>query len=219
MPSRLRALSAALPLLVAMACGGQTSADAPGGDSGGDAAKCTTGETKKAPDGCNTCTCGPDGQFGCTLIACLDGGYDTARPDTATTDTATTDTAIGVDARKTDVGVDAAKDPRCPADWTAAKGAHDELCADALTCVYAEGSCTCPPYCGGPPPGPDWKSSWTCTPTPEPRTDGCPDVEPSDGASCAGIADRKVCMYGSCCVDELQCVAGTWKKTGVICPP
>jgi hypothetical protein len=208
--SILRALARAFahaPLFLAVACGGTTSGDTPG-DAGSDAAGCTKGETKKLD--CNSCTCQGDGLWACTTIACMDAAsFDTAAPDTAIADTA-----------KADVAVDApANDPRCPKDWISAQGTHDDLCPAHLTCNYAEGSCTCPAYCGGPPPGPDWKPTWTCTPTPPPRTDGCPDAEPADGSACTGLAEHKVCDYGTCCFDQLECLAGKWKKSGPICPP
>ena len=215
MPSRrtplLRALSALAPLLLSVACGGSTSDDTTAdGSTDSAGGGCKKGETKPAGDGCNTCTCMENGSFACTYLACGDG----APVDTSVRDTASSDTA------KVDGGVDApANDPRCPTDWATAQGKHDDLCADGLTCNYAEGSCTCPPYCGGPPPGPDWTPSWTCTPTPPPRTDGCPDVEPADGSACTGVAEHKVCSYGSCCFDQLECITGKWKKSGPICPP
>ena len=34
------------------------------------------GDTFPSTDGCNTCSCGADGQVACTLRACLDGGFD-----------------------------------------------------------------------------------------------------------------------------------------------
>jgi len=153
-------------------------------------AACTPGATKKLD--CNTCSCMPNGEWACTGIACV----DSALPDT---------------------GTDASRDPRCPSSWTAATtGSHDDLCP-TIACTYPEGSCTCPGYCGGPPPGPDWKPTWTCTPKPPPRTDGCPDAELTDGASCSTAG--KVCSYGSCCMYQYECISSHWKKSGPICPP
>ena len=199
-----RSLLAFAPVILAVGCGGSvdggdgstTDAGVDGGGTG-----CKKGETKKVD--CNSCTCMDDGTFACTTLYCADSGP----PDTASFDSGGFD--IGTDAH----------DSRCPFDWTAAQGAHDDLCASHVSCEYPEGSCTCPAYCGGVPPGPDWTPTWTCTPKPPPRTDGCPDVEPTDGSACTGIPDHKVCDYGSCCFDQLECAAGAWKKSGPICPP
>lgn len=137
---------------------------------------------------CNTCTCMSNGEWACTGLACIDSGTDGG-------------------------GVD----PRCPSSWAAATtGSHDALCPD-ISCAYPEGSCNCPAYCGGPAPGPDWMPTWTCTPKPPPRTDGCPDVEPTDGAACA--TEGKRCDYDRCCVYGYTCTKGTWKATGPMCPP
>lgn len=204
-----RSLLALAPLvLVVVGCGGNVDAGGSGTDAGSDTSGCTKGETRHTD--CNTCTCLDDGTFACTTLACADSG----RPDTATYD------AGGFDIGGFEEGTDAhVSDPRCPGDWAAAQGSHDDLCAAHLSCDYTEGSCTCPAYCGGVPPGPDWKPTWTCTPKPPPRTDGCPDVEPTGGSACTTFPDHKVCDYGSCCFDQLECAAGAWKKSGPICPP
>ncbi|MBI2394943.1 MAG: hypothetical protein HYV09_35565 [Deltaproteobacteria bacterium] len=163
-------------------------------DAGGDGG-CMPGATKKLDD-CNSCTCMANGEWACTGIACLDSGADS-----------------GLEA-----GFDAGRDPRCPASWSeATSGSHDDLCASGVTCAYPEGSCKCPEYCGGPPPGPDWKPTWTCAPKPPPRTDGCPEVELTDGSLCT--TPGKVCSYGSCCLYQYECKDGRWKSSGPICPP
>jgi hypothetical protein len=41
-----------------------------GGSTG--AAECTPGDMMPADDGCNTCTCGDDGLWACTLLGCVD---------------------------------------------------------------------------------------------------------------------------------------------------
>jgi hypothetical protein len=218
----------ALAAILVVACGGQTS--------GGSAEDpCRKGDTKEANDGCNTCTCQADGTWGCTLMACIDSGVchvgDTKKFDCNTcTCRAEGDwacTAMACDAGPFDTGIsdttpdakpDAPpRDPRCPATWAEAQGAHDDLCASFVSCTYDEGSCYCPPYCGGPAPGPDWKPSWACTPKPTPRTDGCPDSEPVSGKACA--PEGKTCTYGSCCFSNYECVSGKWKGSGPICPP
>jgi hypothetical protein len=42
------------------------------GAGGEGAGECTPGQMKPADDGCNSCTCGSDGQWGCTLRECND---------------------------------------------------------------------------------------------------------------------------------------------------
>ena len=205
----------ALAVVFAVACGGKTESEST--DAGG---TCRAGEKQK--QNCNTCTCDSRGQWSCTLEACVDASADSA-------------TCTPGQTRKLDCNSctcmpngewactglacsDAGLDPRCPATWSAAStGSHDDLCPEMLACNYAEGSCTCPAYCGGPPPGPDWKPTWTCTPKPPPRMDGCPEAELIDGATCTTAG--KVCSYGSCCMNQYECVSGTWRKSGPICPP
>lgn len=216
-------------LALGVACGGKTVDDA-APDAASDAAgECTPGAKK--PQDCNTCTCGEDRQWWCTTMGCRDAAHDdvcrageTKSPDGCTVcvcsasnawvcdDTACRDAGF-------DAGFDVGRDPRCPASWSAAtSGTHDDLCAAGVSCAYAEGSCSCPEYCGGPPPGPDWKPTWTCSPKPPPRTDGCPDAELTDGAPCT--SPGKWCSYGrSCCLYGYKCTDGRWVQSGPICPP
>lgn len=61
--------------------GGDDVADAGGGDAGvdGDDGTCVDGETRPADDGCNTCSC-IDGEWACTLMACLECTPGETRP-------------------------------------------------------------------------------------------------------------------------------------------
>jgi hypothetical protein len=115
--------------------------------------------------------------------------------------------------RTKDAAKDAAgpNDKRCPSSFKAPKG----NCDVGVTCGYAEGSCACLGYCGGPPPPPDVdQSHWTCTPK---RTDGCPELAPENGDGCNG---PKSCTYGDCCVQTFVCSAGGKWLGGVLqCPP
>lgn len=215
-PLRLLLVASAVSLLAA--CGGKTD-DTAMPDGGG---ACTKGDTKKWD--CNTCTCGDDGQWWCTTMACVDASPDTmsCTPGESKKLDCNTCTCMSngewacTGMACVDSGPDA-RDPRCPSSWSeATSGSHDDLCP-TISCEYPEGTCTCPAYCGGPAPGPDWKPTWTCTPKPPPRTDGCPDAELTDGASCTTAG--KVCSYGSCCMYQYQCTGGHWKKSGPICPP
>lgn len=103
----------------------------------------------------------------------------------------------------------------CPSTWAAAStGDHDSLCAAAIACDYAEGSCTCEPFCGGiPVPDADTSPRWACTPN---RTDGCATPTPKDGDPCT-IAGQQ-CTYGSCCVTTFTCASGAWKAGPMECP-
>jgi hypothetical protein len=216
----MRSLFALSALVLVLGCGGKTEDVPTTTDSGA----CRKGDKQKQD--CNTCTCGDDGQWWCTTMACIDSGPTECVPGStkkldcnscscmsdgrwACTGIACVDSGV----------VDAGNDPRCPSSWAAAKeGDHNDLCDAMLSCSYADGSCTCPAYCGGPAPGPDWKPTWTCTPKPPPRTDGCPDAEPADATSCS-LASGKSCMYGSCCMNQYECISGKWRKSGPICPP
>ncbi len=88
MKSFLARLFALCTATAAVGCGstvitlppaGDAAADAPTPDGGrvcrfSDGRECREGQTCPSPDGCNTCTCMPDGTLGCTLRGCLDGG-------------------------------------------------------------------------------------------------------------------------------------------------
>lgn len=195
-----------------LACGGKTDDGAPPTDAG---AKCAEGDKKK--EDCNTCTCDGSGQWWCTTMECnVDAGcmpgatkkLDDCNSCTCLANGEWACTGIAC----TDGG---ARDPRCPVSFAAAEtGDHNALCADKISCEYPEGSCSCPAYCGGPPPGPDWEPTWSCT---KKRTDGCPDEELTAGSACSVAG--KVCSYGSCCVTQYECTGGTWRKSGPICPP
>lgn len=207
-------------MALGFACGGKTD-DPASPDAGGE---CTPGTTKKLD--CNNCTCNGDGLWSCTTMACLDASPDAAcipgttkKLDCNTCSCMSNGEWACTGMACLDAGMDTGGDgdPRCPSTWAAANtGSHDDLCP-SIACVYAEGSCTCPGPCGGPPPGPDWKPSFTCTPKPPPRTDGCPDVEPTDGAACATAA--KECTYSRCCMYRYTCESSKWKASGPICPP
>lgn len=206
-------------LALGVACGGKTDDGATTSDAGD---KCTAGDKKKVD--CNTCTCDSAGLWWCTTMACnVDAGcmpgsskkLDDCNSCSCMANGEWACTGIACIDSGVDSGVDAARDPRCPASWALAQsGSHDDLCAESIACNYPEGSCTCPAYCGGPPPGPDWKPSWSCTPK---RTDGCPEAELTEGSACS--VSGKVCSYGSCCMTQYECVAGKWNKSGPICPP
>jgi len=216
----LAALSSTIVLTPA--CGGKTETEPT--DAGADGGLCKPGDTKKM--GCNSCSCDASGLWECTTMACIDAAQDTlgcvpgetkkldCNSCTCMSNGEWACTGLGC----IDSGTDSALDPRCPSSWAAAQtGSHDDLCPAMISCNYAEGSCACPAYCGGVPPGPDWKPTWTCTPKPPPRTDGCPDAELTDDAVCG--AAGKVCSYGSCCMNQYECISGHWRKSGPICPP
>ena len=63
---RTLALLALVSALLA-ACSGETS------DGTGDG-ECTPGQTRTLADGCNTCTCQPNGFFACSAKTCGTGG-------------------------------------------------------------------------------------------------------------------------------------------------
>lgn len=218
----MRLLASLTIALLLVACGGKTEdqATSDGGRSDGGAGDCTPG-AKKSMD-CNACTCTAEGFWSCTTMACVDAAADTGKCTPGESKKIDCNTCTCMKDGEwactglacVDAGSDSGSDPRCPSSWSAAtSGSHDDLCP-SIACSYPEGSCTCPAYCGGPPPGPDWKATWQCTPK---RTDGCPETELTEGGSCSTPA--KTCSYGACCTTQYTCTGGTWKKSGSFCPP
>jgi len=102
----------------------------------------------------------------------------------------------------------------CPATFAAAAATGG--CSAREACAYPEGDCYCssPPSCGGAymPPRPP---VWQCTPLV--RADGCPGVEPADGAPCT--RDGQSCDYTCSCLETATCSKGVWATASGPCKP
>ena len=105
----------------------------------------------------------------------------------------------------------------CPA--TLAELPDGAACADGTSCTYGATRCACAlrARCSGVAPRPDEPppvARWQCT---EPRTDGCPNVQPALGSRCTGPSAG--CAYGSCSKVVFECVGGAWAQTRSIAGP
>jgi hypothetical protein len=91
-------------------------------------AACTPGETMPSPDGCNTCSCGPDGLWACTARACIGclPGQTQRAPDGCNVCTCT-------DAATWDCAADPCTSP------VGCGGFLGDTCTDDEYCAYQEG--------------------------------------------------------------------------------
>jgi hypothetical protein len=111
----------------------------------------------------------------------------------------------------------AGPDVACPRTYKQATGPCDPRTSSGEVCTYPEGRCSCVRSvpCSGV-PQPAGEPAWKCEPK---RTDGCPDVAPTQGAACT--KPNKKCVYGHCGSIELTCDAKTkkWIVSAVGAPP
>ncbi|MEO8841243.1 MAG: hypothetical protein ABI591_03650 [Kofleriaceae bacterium] len=155
-------------------------------------------------------------------------------PADATTIASPPDAAAVVDAPVA-VAVDASVPPdaapvagppvltSCPKTFAIASAGTCALAsADALSCTYPDGHCSCGELrpCSG------WagayeearkhpRAAWGCTP--RVRSDGCLGDPPKLGSRCGH--DGKECSYGSCGGQVLVCRTGVWAISRQIPPP
>lgn len=109
-----------------------------------DGTRVPVGASITAPDGCNTCACGPDGSLACTGLACVDAGVD-ARVDAPHDGPLLGACVLSSECRPSEICV---APPGCgtPGSCQPAPGCTDDL---ALYCMCdgttVSGSGSCPP--------------------------------------------------------------------------
>ncbi len=100
---------------------------------------------------------------------------------------------------------------------TAARTTGGACAANATSCAFAEGTCTCEVYCG-----PQYPTGHSCdagTPTTWQCTGasaGCPPIRPHLGSACSQQAQQ--CPYGDCNGPILACESGAWVEQPTGCP-